>query len=39
MSTAIRQASNAVVTAARLYMELAVSASALLRPGTYRAER
>jgi hypothetical protein len=36
MSTAIRQASNAIVTAARLYKELAVSASDLLRPGTYQ---
>jgi hypothetical protein len=36
MSTAIRQASNAIVIAARLYKELAVSASDLLRPGTYQ---
>lgn len=36
MSTAIRQASNAIVTAARLYKELAVSASDLFRPGTYQ---
>jgi len=35
MSTAIRQASNAIVIAARLYKELAVSASDLLRPGSY----
>lgn len=39
MSTAIRQASHALATAARLYVELAVSASSLLRPGTYRGER
>lgn len=37
MSTAIRQASNALVLAARLYKELAVSASELLRPSTYSA--
>lgn len=36
MSTAIRQASNAIVTAARLYKELAISASDLLRPESYR---
>lgn len=36
MSTAIRHASNAVVTAARLYKELALSASELFRPGSYR---
>ena len=35
MSIAIRQASNAIVTAARLYRELAVSASDLLRPSHY----
>ena len=35
MSTAIRQASNALVTAARLYRELALSASDLLRPSSY----
>jgi hypothetical protein len=35
MSTAIRQASHVVILAARLYRELAVSASELLRPGTY----
>ncbi len=35
MSTAIRQASNAIVTAARLYKEFALSASDLLRPDTY----
>ncbi len=41
MSTALReasrQASHAFVVAARLYKELAVSASDLLRPSTYRA--
>jgi hypothetical protein len=37
MSVAIRKASNAIVTAAHLYKELAVSASDLLRPSTYRA--
>ena len=36
MSHAIRQASNALFVAARLYKELAVSASDLLRPTTYR---
>ena len=36
MSTAIRQASHVVVIAARLYRELAVSASDLLRPTTYQ---
>jgi hypothetical protein len=40
MSTALRQASHVLVTAARLsaslYKELAVSASGLLRPETYR---
>ena len=36
MSTAIRQASNAIVTAARLYKEFALSASELLRPATYQ---
>ena len=36
MSAAIRQASNVIVTAALLYKELAISASDLLRPGTYR---
>jgi hypothetical protein len=35
MSAAIRQASNVLVTAARLYKELAVSASDLLRPSVY----
>ena len=35
MSIAIRRASNAIVTAARLYKEFAISASDLLRPGTY----
>jgi hypothetical protein len=40
MSAAIRHASrhagNALVTAARLYKELALSASELFRPTTYR---
>jgi len=36
MSRAIRQASNVVVAAAQLYKGLAVSASDLFRPGTYR---
>lgn len=40
MTQAIRRAShhasNVVVVAALLYKELAVSASDLLRPGTYR---
>lgn len=36
MSAALRQASNAFVTAARLYKELALSASDLFRPETYR---
>lgn len=35
MSTAIRQASHAIVAAARLYKEFAISASDLLRPSTY----
>ena len=35
MSIAIRRASNAIVTAARLYREFAISASDLLRPSTY----
>ena len=35
MSIAIRRASNAIVTAALLYKEFAISASDLLRPGTY----
>jgi hypothetical protein len=35
MSIAIRQASHAIVTAARLYKEFALSASDLLRPSTY----
>ncbi len=39
MSIAIRQASNAIVTAARLYKELAVSASDLLRPSRYPGAR
>ena len=38
MSATIRQASNTIVNAARLYKELAVSASSLLRPATYRSE-
>ena len=37
MSTAIRHASNTLISAARLYKELAVSASELFRPATYRA--
>ena len=36
MSQAIRQASNTLVIAARLYKELAVSASDLLRVESYR---
>lgn len=36
MPRAIRQAGNTLVIAARLYKELAVSASDLLRPATYR---
>lgn len=36
MSTAIRQASHLLVTAARLYKELALSASELFRAETYR---
>jgi hypothetical protein len=36
MSTALRQASHVVVIAARLYRELAVSATDLLRPASYR---
>jgi len=36
MSTAIRQASHVVVVAARLYKELALSASELFRAETYR---
>lgn len=35
MSTALHKASHVVVLAARLYRELAVSASDLLRPTTY----
>ena len=35
MSSAIRQASHAIVAAALLYKEFAISASELLRPGTY----
>jgi len=35
MNTAFRQASSAILTAARLYKEFAQSASELLRPGTY----
>ena len=36
MTQAIRQASNALVVAVHLYKELAVSATDLLRPETYR---
>lgn len=36
MTQAIRRASNVVLVAARLYKELAISASDLLRPDTYR---
>jgi hypothetical protein len=36
MSRAIRRASNTLVLAAQLYKELALSASDLLRPSTYR---
>ncbi len=36
MSTALRNASNALVAAAHLYKELALSASDLFRPKTYR---
>ncbi len=36
MSTALRNASHVLVTAARLYKELAVSASSLFRADTYR---
>ena len=39
MSTAIRKASNVIITAARLYKEFAVSASDLLRPATDRVRR
>jgi len=35
MSTALRQASHVLTTAARLYVELAVSATDLLRPRSY----
>ena len=35
MSSAIRQASHAIVAAALLYKEFAISASELLRPGSY----
>jgi hypothetical protein len=35
MSTAIRNASNALVIAARLYKEMAISATDLLRPSRY----
>ena len=35
MSTVIRQASNAIVIAARLYKEFVVSASDLLNPSRY----
>ncbi len=36
MTQAIRRASNAIVVTALLYRELAVSATDLLRPATYR---
>jgi hypothetical protein len=36
MTQAIRKASNTLVIAARFYKELAISASDLLRPDTYR---
>jgi hypothetical protein len=36
MTVALRKASNTLVIAARLYRELAISASDLLRPSTYR---
>jgi hypothetical protein len=36
MSTAIRRAGSTLVAAARLYKELALSASELFRPETYR---
>lgn len=36
MTQAIRRASNTLVVAARLYKELAISASDLFRPETYR---
>ena len=39
MSATIRQASNTIVNAARLYKELAVSASSLLRPRPIAANR
>jgi hypothetical protein len=35
MSSAMRQASNVIVTAARLYKELALSATDLLRRSSY----
>jgi hypothetical protein len=35
MSAVIRQAQNTIVIAARLYKEIALSASDLLRPSTY----
>lgn len=38
MSTALRQASHVVVLAARLYRELALSASDLLRPARYSSD-
>lgn len=37
MTVALRKASHTLVIAARLYQELAVSASDLLRPSRYRA--
>ncbi len=36
MSRAIRSAGNVILVAARFYKELALSASELLRPETYR---
>ena len=36
MTVALRKASNTIVIAAQLYRELAISASDLLRPSTYR---
>jgi hypothetical protein len=36
MTVALRKASNTFIIAAQLYRELAVSASDLLRPSTYR---
>ena len=36
MAVVIRKASNTLVVAAHLYRELAISASDLFRPSTYR---